>query len=118
MQEHKSMPDAPIRSDVLSAQTGTGRVLPGNGLIYPITVAFLKSGRVARWDDRSGSLLEFAEKLGLTLSYCCRAGVCNTCVGKLVRGAVNYILSPICEPAQGEILLCCSRPTESVDIDI
>ncbi len=83
-----------------------------------ITVTFLQSGRVAQWDDSAASLLEFAENQGLSPPFCCRSGVCSTCISPLVRGQVEYCVPPVCEPGPGEILLCCSRPIESVEIDI
>lgn len=83
-----------------------------------IKVNFLRSGLVVEWDDSMTSLLELAESHGLSPSFCCRAGVCGTCVSRLVRGAIEYVTEPVCELYAGEILLCCSRPIESMEIDI
>ena len=82
------------------------------------TVRFLRSGIVAAWDPAAHSLLDFAERRGLAPPFSCRAGVCGTCSSPLNKGAVAYFETPVMEPAPGELLLCCSRPTESVDIDI
>lgn len=83
-----------------------------------LTVRFLRSGIVSGWDPAAHSLLDFAERLGLSPPFSCRAGVCGTCLSPLKRGAVAYFEVPVIEPAPGELLLCCSRPTESVEIDI
>jgi ferredoxin len=85
---------------------------------HDIRVRFLQSNLEAPWDPASESLLEFAEALGLEPPFSCRAGVCSTCVTALRRGAVSYFQQPVCEPAPGEVLLCCSRPTESVELDL
>jgi ferredoxin len=83
-----------------------------------LTVTFLRADLVAHWDPSAHSLLDLAEHSGLSPTFCCRAGVCGTCLCKIRRGTVAYFESPVFEPGPGEILLCCSRPTESVDIDI
>lgn len=83
-----------------------------------LTVALTRSNRVAFWDPAAYSLLDFAEKNGLSPPFCCRAGVCGTCLSRVRRGAVAYFELPVTEPAEGEILLCCSRPIESIEIDI
>ena len=82
------------------------------------TVTFLRSGKTVDWDPTAESLLDFAEKQGLTPPFSCRAGVCNTCLSVLVRGKVEYSEPPLMEPSSGEVLLCCSKPLESVEIDI
>ena len=81
-------------------------------------VTFLRSGIAAEWDPQAGSLLEFAEQCGLAPPFCCRAGVCGTCQSVLRSGAVKYLEVPVAEPSAGEILLCCSCPTEDVAIEI
>jgi uncharacterized protein len=83
-----------------------------------VIVTFLRSNLVAEWDPSAGSLLDFAESKGLSPAFCCRAGVCGTCLTTIQRGSITYFESPVVELAPGEILLCCSRPAESVDIDI
>jgi ferredoxin len=82
------------------------------------TVTFLRSNLVVPWDPTARSLLDFAEQSGLSPPFCCRAGVCGTCVSIIKRGAVTYSESPVFELAAGEILLCCTLPTESIDVDI
>jgi|HubBroStandDraft_6_1064221.scaffolds.fasta_scaffold691308_2 ferredoxin len=83
-----------------------------------LSVTFLRSNLVAEWDPTAHSLLDFAEQSGLSPPFCCRAGVCGTCLSTIKGGAVAYFEPPVIEPANGEILLCGSRPTEPVVIDI
>lgn len=83
-----------------------------------VVVEFRRSGVTASWSESSGSLLAFAESLGLAPDFSCRAGVCDTCKSRLVSGGVTYFEEPLSEPGPEEVLLCCSRPRSSVVIDI
>ena len=82
-----------------------------------ITVEFRKSGRTVDWSG-NGSLLEFAESNGLQQAFSCREGVCGTCKTALFGGAVRYFETRLDEPEPGNVLLCCSRPAESVVLDL
>jgi len=84
----------------------------------PIRVTFLKSGKTVAWDPAAESLLDFAESHGLAPAFSCRAGVCNTCLSIMKSGAVTYAEPPLMEPGLGEVLLCCSKPECSVELDI
>jgi ferredoxin-NADP reductase len=83
-----------------------------------ITVEFRKSGLTAAWDEKAGSLLDFAEAQGLSPEFSCRAGICSTCKSHLVEGTVAYFEEPLDELGANEVLLCCSKPQGSVVIDI
>lgn len=83
-----------------------------------ITVEFRKSGLTATWDGAAESLLSFAEDQGLQPDFSCRAGICGTCVSRIVSGDVSYFEEPLEELAEGELLLCCSRPKTSVVLDL
>jgi ferredoxin len=86
--------------------------------IERLTVTFLRSSLTAEWDPTAYSLLDFAEHNGLSPPFCCRAGVCGTCLTVIKRGTVAYFECPVVDPAPGKILLCCSKPIESVVLDI
>jgi uncharacterized protein len=81
-------------------------------------VTFAKSGKIADWDANAYSILEFAEELGLTPAFSCRAGICSTCKSKLISGKVAYFEEPLEDLEAGEALLCCSKPVTDVVIDI
>ncbi|MBZ9710338.1 2Fe-2S iron-sulfur cluster binding domain-containing protein [Mesorhizobium sp. ESP7-2] len=82
------------------------------------TVEFRKSGLKAIWDGSAASLLDFAEDQGLEPEFSCRSGICGTCKSRLVSGDVVYFEEPLDELRAGEVLLCCSRPSGSVVLDI
>ena len=107
---------------VLSAPEEAGEgALPipdADGTAGDVMVEFRKSGRRAAWDDSAESLLDFAEKLGLTPDFSCRAGICSTCKSRLLSGEVSYFEEPLDAPQEDEVLLCCARPVGSVVVDI
>ncbi|WP_186065601.1 pyridoxamine 5'-phosphate oxidase family protein [Burkholderia gladioli] len=76
----------------------------------PTPVAFVKSGKEARWQPDGGSLLELAEARGLAPEYGCRSGSCGSCRARVVEGAVAYPSAPEFEVAEGEALICCAVP--------
>jgi ferredoxin-NADP reductase/ferredoxin len=82
------------------------------------TVCFMPSGKTASWDPSCHSLLDFAEAAGLKPSFSCRAGLCGCCASQLIDGTVAYFEQPLDEPGDGEVLLCCARPSTAVTIKI
>jgi ferredoxin len=82
-------------------------------------VAFARSGIAAHWNASvHKSLLELAEACDLSLRWSCRSGVCHSCESGLVSGQVVYGPEPLDAPAPGNVLICCSRPTGDVVIDL
>ncbi len=77
----------------------------------PVAVEFARSGIETMWDPSRGSLLELAESEGLQPLYSCRSGICQSCSTAIVSGDVDYTEAPVVEPAQGEVLVCCSVPS-------
>jgi ferredoxin-NADP reductase/MOSC domain-containing protein YiiM len=81
-------------------------------------ISFARSGLTVRWDSRFASLLEFAEACDVPVKWSCRTGVCHTCECGLIGGAVDYQPAPLDAPAEGNLLICCSRPTSDVEVDL
>ena len=86
----------------------------GNGL----AVAFTRSGITVPWDSRFGSLLDLAEACDVPVKWSCRTGVCHNCESALIGGAVDYFIDPLDPPADGNVLICCSRPRTGVELDL
>jgi ferredoxin-NADP reductase/phenylpropionate dioxygenase-like ring-hydroxylating dioxygenase large terminal subunit len=82
----------------------------------PVAVRFVRSDTKADWSRQSGTLLEFAEGLGLAPQFNCRSGICGTCATPLLGGAVDYIEEPIAPLQDGEVLLCCSTPRPGAEV--
>ena len=87
---------------------------PGTGPL----VSFARSGIAARWRLNDQSLLEFAEACDVPVRWSCRTGVCHNCESGLISGSVTYEPDPLDPPAEGNVLICCSRPKGDVVIDI
>jgi ferredoxin len=88
--------------------------VPGSGPL----VSFARSGLTARWDPTFGSLLELAEACDVPVRWACRTGVCHTCKSGLVAGKIGYHPDPVDAPADGNLLICCSKPEGDVVIDL
>jgi ferredoxin-NADP reductase/MOSC domain-containing protein YiiM len=82
-------------------------------------VSFARSGIAAHWKASAyQSILELAEACDLSVRWSCRSGVCHSCESGLVSGAVVYGPEPLDKPAPGNVLVCCSKPTGDVVIDL
>lgn len=80
-----------------------------------VAVAFLATGKEARWTPDSGSLLELAEARGVDAPFSCRTGTCGTCATRVVKGTVAYTRAPTITVPEGQALICCSVPAASAD---
>lgn len=55
-------------------------------------VDFVRSARTGtQWTPARGTLLEFAEQLGLSLSSGCRVGQCESCAVRIAAGQVRHL---------------------------
>jgi ferredoxin len=81
-------------------------------------VTFSRSDITAAWDERYPSLLDLAEACDVPVGFGCRHGVCHNCESGLLAGAVAYGPDPLEPPAEGAILVCCSRPVSEVTLDL
>ena len=88
---------------------------PGNGPL----VTFARSGLTVPWNaDSAPSLLELAEACDVPTRWACRSGVCHTCVTALIAGEAAYRPDPLELPGSGQLLVCCSRPTSDLVLDL
>jgi ferredoxin-NADP reductase/MOSC domain-containing protein YiiM len=81
-------------------------------------ISFARAGLTVSWDSKFQSLLELAEACDVPVRWSCRTGVCHMCESGLISGSVKYDPEPLEPPADGNLLICCSRPREDMVIDI
>ncbi len=81
-------------------------------------VSFARSNLALRWDSAFQSLLELAEACDVPVRWSCRTGVCHNCETGLIAGAVDYLPDPLDPPADGNLLICCSRPRADIVLDL
>jgi MOSC domain-containing protein YiiM/ferredoxin-NADP reductase len=82
-------------------------------------VSFARTGFAAHWKASAyQSILELAEACDVPVRWSCRTGVCHNCESGLISGSVTYRPDPLDLPAEGNVLICCSRPQEDVVIDL
>lgn len=82
-------------------------------------VSFARSGIAVHWDPSAyGNILELAEACDVPVRWSCRAGVCHNCESGLASGSVAYAPEPLDQPAEGNLLICCSQPAGDVVIDL
>ena len=86
--------------------------------LEPRRINFIRSGLSAIWKPEVGSLLEFAESLGLTAAFSCRTGMCGRCAQRIVSGDVANIRDIHARPKQGHQLLCSNVPLSDMEIDL
>jgi ferredoxin len=87
---------------------------PGTGPL----VSFARSGLIVPWDPGFQSLLELAEACDVPVRWSCRTGVCHSCESGLIEGTVSYQPEPLEQPANGNLLICCSQPRSEVMLDL
>jgi len=93
--------------------------LPRDGVGAGAQVSFARSGVAPRWNPSVyRSILELAEACDVPVRWSCRTGVCHNCESGLISGAVAYEPDPLDPPADGNVLICCSRPQGDVVIDL
>jgi ferredoxin-NADP reductase/MOSC domain-containing protein YiiM len=81
-------------------------------------VSFARSGLNVCWSPKYSSLLEFAEACDVPVRWSCRTGVCHMCESGLISGNVAYQPEPLDAPAEGNLLICCSKPQDDLVIDL
>jgi ferredoxin-NADP reductase/MOSC domain-containing protein YiiM len=92
--------------------------LPAGPAGFGPQVSFARSGLTLPWDAKYQSLLELAEVCDVPVRWSCRTGVCHTCETALISGDLEYDPEPLDPPAQGDALICCSRPRGEVILDL
>jgi ferredoxin-NADP reductase len=108
----------PITPGVVGAATRAPHLPQDDADTGPL-VSFARSGIAAHWKASAyQSILELAEACDVPVRWSCRTGVCHTCESGLVSGEVAYEPEPLDQPAEGNVLVCCSRPVRDLVVDL
>lgn len=110
-------PEAPITPGIAASSRPPVHAPAGEPGGGP-QISFTRSGLTVPWDSRFLSLLELAEACDVPAQWSCRTGVCHTCECALIGGTVRYEPDPLEPPAAGNVLICCSRPSGDLEIDL
>jgi MOSC domain-containing protein YiiM/ferredoxin-NADP reductase len=102
---------------VVRATTRAAHMPPDDPNTGPL-VSFARSGIAAHWKPSYQNLLELAEACDVPVRWACRTGVCHSCECGLVSGSVAYAPEPLDRPADGNLLVCCSRPSGDIVVDL
>jgi ferredoxin-NADP reductase/ferredoxin len=105
------------RSGIVDAGGRPPHVPSGQAGSGPI-VTFSRSDLAVPWDDRYPSLLDFAEACDVPVSFGCRNGTCHNCESGLLAGEVSYNIEPLEPPPAGRVLVCSTRPSSEVTLDL
>jgi anaerobic selenocysteine-containing dehydrogenase/ferredoxin-NADP reductase len=90
--------------------------VPSSGQSFRVTFARSRQDPVL-WTPEHGSLLAFAESLGLELHSGCRVGQCESCETLILGGRVRHLHGV--EPQEpGRCLTCQSVPLEDLVLDV
>ena len=81
-------------------------------------IEFARDNLSVRWSDDFASLLELAEACDVPVRWSCRTGVCHNCESTLIAGSVDYSPDPVEPPADGNVLICCSKPKDDIVLDL
>lgn len=84
--------------------------------IEEATVIFTKSKVTAQWTIKDDlTILQLAEKAGLTPDFGCRSAMCGTCEVKITKGQVYGVEGDMPQ----RILICQSKPaTREIEIEV
>jgi ferredoxin-NADP reductase/MOSC domain-containing protein YiiM len=108
----------PMTPGVVGAARRTPHVPDDDADTGPL-ISFARSGIAAHWKASAyQSILELAEACDVPVRWSCRTGVCHSCESGLVSGKIVYGPEPLDEPAEGNVLVCCSQPICDVVIDL
>jgi uncharacterized protein len=89
----------------------SGGEAPAESTLESAEVVFAHSGTSVIWKEVEAlTLLEAAERSGLSPPHACRLGICLSCQCAVLEGEVRYASRPIGQNADGTALLCCAYP--------
>ena len=102
--------------DVMSERFGPPKSKP-DADAAPAKIVFSRSGKEETFTGGEGNLLEFAEKVGVSIPSDCRSGACGQCKVAIVSGKVKYPRRVNYKCPPGSCLTCSSVPEGDLELD-
>jgi len=90
---------------------------PGPAGTGPL-VTFARSGISVPFAAERESVLNLADACDVPTRWSCRTGVCHTCITPLLSGDITYSPDPLEAPPDGQVLICCARPSTDIVLDM
>jgi ferredoxin-NADP reductase/ferredoxin len=87
---------------------------PGSGP----QITFSRSGLTVPFGGPWRNVLDLADACDVPTRWSCRTGVCHTCVTSMLSGTIAYDPGPLDPPSDGQVLICCARPTTDIVLDL
>ena len=110
----RGVPSARIFSEAFGANVQAPPAdLPGG----PFTVVFSRSGKRIAWEPSAGTILQAAEKEGISLTSGCRAGQCESCAVAVLDGTVRHPGVEEADEDADRCLTCSAVPTSDLVLD-
>jgi len=81
----------------------------------PHRVHLRRSDRMLDWTAADGTLLDLAERAGITLAAGCRAGQCESCAVPVLSGSVAHLSEVVVD--DGSCLACQAVPRSALVLD-
>lgn len=102
-------------------RTHAGRMRPGTiAAMSTFTITLQPSGWTFEAPDGM-TVLQAAEQAGIDLPSSCRNGTCRTCICRMARGSVRYLVEwpglSFDEKREGDILPCVAVPQEGLVVE-
>jgi ferredoxin-NADP reductase len=63
------------------------------------------------------SILEAAERCGVTIESSCRSGICGSCVRRFRGAPPTYQANPLCETAWDEVVCCVATASGDIQVE-
>jgi ferredoxin-NADP reductase/MOSC domain-containing protein YiiM/ferredoxin len=107
----------PVKPGITAQASKPPHLPPGPPGTGPL-VTFSRSGITAPFGDNWGNVLNLADACDVPTRWSCRTGVCHTCTTPLLSGDITYEPDPLEPPADGDVLICCARPSTNIVLDL
>lgn len=83
----------------------------------PHRVVFSDARQTESTWEGSGTLLDLADSVDVSIRSSCRAGVCGSCIVR-THGETAYVIDPLGEAPDGWTFACCAVPVADLEVEL